>query len=54
MILAHVMGVPVEESVLPLVPIGATLVTVVALVGRAKLKGALGVRFRSGGRAARD
>jgi hypothetical protein len=50
MIVAHIMGIPVEETLGQLVPIGATIVTVVAVVGRAKL----GVRFRRGGRAARD
>jgi uncharacterized membrane protein SpoIIM required for sporulation len=52
-IVAHVMGIPVEESVLQVVPLGATLVTAVAIVGRAGLKAAR-VRFRRGGRAARD
>jgi hypothetical protein len=49
MIVAHIMGIPVEESVLQLVPVGATVVTAVAIFGRA-----LGVRFRRGGRAAGD
>jgi len=53
-IVAHIMGIPVEESFLQLVPAGAAMVTAVAIVGRARLKGALGVRFRRGGRAARD
>ena len=37
MILGHVMGLPVEETVLPFVPAGAATVTVVAFVGRAKV-----------------
>ena len=35
MIVAHVMGLPVEESVLQLVPVGATVITAVAIAGRA-------------------
>jgi hypothetical protein len=49
MIVAHVMGIPVEESILQLVPVGATVFTAIAVVGRA-----LGVRLRRGGRAAGD
>jgi hypothetical protein len=37
MIVAHVMGIPVEESVLQLVPAGAAMVTAVAIAGRATL-----------------
>jgi hypothetical protein len=33
-IVAHIMGIPVEESVLQLVPVGAAIVTVAAVVGR--------------------
>jgi hypothetical protein len=33
-IVAHIMGLPVEESVLQLAPAGAATVTVVAIVGR--------------------
>jgi hypothetical protein len=32
--LAHVMGIPVEESVLQLAPAGAVTVTLVAIAGR--------------------
>jgi hypothetical protein len=35
--LAHVMGIPIEESVLQLAPAGAAMVTAVAIVGRASL-----------------
>ena len=35
MIVAHVMGLPVEESVLQLVPVGATVITAVAIAARA-------------------
>lgn len=37
MIVAHVMGIPVEESVLQLAPAGAATVTAVAIAGRAGL-----------------
>jgi hypothetical protein len=36
-IVGHVMGVPVEEGVLQLVPLGATVITAVAMTGRATL-----------------
>jgi len=38
MILAHIMGLPVEESVLQLAPAGAAMVTVVAIAGRTRLE----------------
>jgi hypothetical protein len=34
MMLAHIMGIPVEESVLPLAPAGAAIVTALAIAGR--------------------
>ena len=34
MIIGHVMGIPVEESVLQLVPAGAVTVTAFAIAGR--------------------
>ena len=37
MIVGHVMGIPVEEGVLQLAPVGATVITAVAIDGRAKL-----------------
>ena len=37
MIVAHVMGIPIEEGVLQLVPVGAAMVTAVAIAGRASL-----------------
>ncbi len=37
MIVGHVMGIPVEEGVLQLVPVGATVITAVAIAGRATL-----------------
>jgi hypothetical protein len=37
MMLAHIMGFPVEESVLQLAPAGAAMVTAVAIAGRASL-----------------
>jgi hypothetical protein len=36
-ILAHIMGIPVEESAAQLAPVGAGLVTVVVFAGRARL-----------------
>ncbi len=54
MIVAHILGIPVEETFLQVVPVGATVVTAFAVVGRARLKETFGVRFRRGGRAARD
>jgi hypothetical protein len=36
-IVAHIMGIPVEESVLQLVPAGAVILTAVAVAGRATL-----------------
>jgi hypothetical protein len=36
-IVAHIMGIPVEESILQLVPVGATVVAAVAIVGRTTL-----------------
>jgi hypothetical protein len=38
LILAHVIGLPVEEGVLQLAPAGAATVTFVALAGRATLE----------------
>jgi hypothetical protein len=37
MISAHILGIPVEESVLQLAPAGAAIVTVVAVAGRTRL-----------------
>jgi hypothetical protein len=37
MMLGHVIGLPIEESVLQLAPAGAVTVTVVAIAGRSKL-----------------
>jgi hypothetical protein len=39
MTLAHVMGIPVEESALSLAPAGAAVLTGAAVVARAKLAG---------------
>jgi hypothetical protein len=36
-IVAHILGLPVEESVLQLAPAGAAMATVVAIVGRTGL-----------------
>ena len=37
MMLAHIMGMPVEESVLQLAPAGAAIATAVAIAGRTTL-----------------
>jgi hypothetical protein len=37
MIVAHIMGIPVEETVLQLIPAGAALVTAVWITGRTSL-----------------
>ena len=37
MMLAHIMGLPVEESVLQLAPAGAVIMTAVAIAGRTTL-----------------
>jgi hypothetical protein len=37
MIVAHINGIPVEESVLQLAPAGAAMLTAVAVAGRAHL-----------------
>jgi hypothetical protein len=37
MTLAHIMGIPVEESILQLAPAGAATVTAVAIAGRTTL-----------------
>jgi hypothetical protein len=46
MILGHVMGLPIEETVLQFMPAGAAAVTVVAYVGRARLGRLLARRRR--------
>jgi len=38
MMLAHIMGIPLEESVLQLAPAGAALATAVAVAGRTGLR----------------
>jgi hypothetical protein len=35
--IAHILGIPVEESVVQLAPAGAAMLTVVAFAGRRKL-----------------
>jgi len=37
-ILGHIQGIPVEESVLQLAPVGAGMVTAIAIAGRARLR----------------
>ena len=54
MIVGHVMGLPVEESVLALAPAGAATVTAVALAARTTLDRLRRRRDGSEGRAARD
>jgi hypothetical protein len=36
-IVAHVLGLPIEESVLQLAPAGGAFVTVIAIAGRSRL-----------------
>ena len=38
MIVAHIMGIPVEESVLELAPAGAVMVSAVALASRTRVR----------------
>jgi hypothetical protein len=45
--LAHIMGIPVEESVLELAPAGASALTLIALAGRDRLARVL-TRIRGG------
>ena len=45
MTLAHVLGIPIEESFLLLAPSGAAMLTAVAVAGRASI-GRLRRRFR--------
>ena len=52
MILGHVMGLPIEETVFQFVPAGAVTVSVVAYVGRAKLARLLARRRRQKARLA--
>jgi hypothetical protein len=33
-VIAHIMGLPIEESVLQLAPVGAAMLSVVAIAGR--------------------
>jgi hypothetical protein len=37
MTLAHIIGIPIEESILQLAPAGAATVTAVAIAGRTRL-----------------
>jgi hypothetical protein len=37
-IVAHILGMPVEESVLELAPAGAAMATAVAIAGRTRLR----------------
>lgn len=37
MIVAHIMGLPIEESVAQVVPAGAAMLTVITIAGRTKL-----------------
>ena len=51
MIVAHISGAPIEESVLQLAPAGAAMVTAVAIVARVRLRRVrrlLRLRSRSG------
>ena len=48
MIIAHIMGVPVEETVLQLAPAGAAMVALVAMAGRTQLTRLLARKARRG------
>jgi hypothetical protein len=50
-IVAHVLGIPVEETLPQIVGVGATFGTALMMVGRMRLRRALAVRFRRGDRA---
>jgi hypothetical protein len=47
-IVAHVMGLPVEETVVQLAPAGAAMVALVAMAGRTRLSRLLARRSRRG------
>jgi hypothetical protein len=47
MIVAHIFGIPVEETTVQLVPAGAVTVTAIVVVGRAKLSRLLSRRRSS-------
>lgn len=53
MILEHIMGLPIEESVLQLAPAGAALVTAFAVAGRARI-GSLRRQLGRGSRGGRE
>ena len=48
--IAHIMGIPIEEAVLPLMPAGAAIITAIAIAGRTPLRR---LRQRLGHRSAR-
>jgi hypothetical protein len=52
MFVAHILGIPVEETAIQLASAGATLVTVIAIAGRTKF-GRVQRRFHRGARKAR-
>ena len=59
MSVAHVMGIPFEESVLQLAPAGAAIVTAAAIAGRARARppptmGTKGMIVRAPGEASAD
>jgi len=43
---AHIAGLPIEESLVQLLPVGAAIATAVAIAGRATLTRLLGGRRR--------
>jgi hypothetical protein len=47
---AHIMGIPIEETVLPLIPPGAAIITAIAIAGRTHARR---LRQRLGHRSAR-
>jgi hypothetical protein len=46
MIAGHIMGLPIEESMLPLLPAGAAVVSALAVVSRSRLRRMRGQLWR--------
>jgi hypothetical protein len=48
--IAHIMGIPIEETVLPLIPAGAAIITAITIASRTRARR---LRQRLGHRSAR-
>jgi hypothetical protein len=46
MIVGHVMGLPIEESLLPILPAGAAVVSALAVLARSRLRTMRDERWR--------